>query len=290
MKPADGLLTSLEPVAPKTLSSGGNWRFQSGRDDIEEEASMLLGSTIELSTLEHKLQMPYSKFTVSESALQTPRFTFHGDGVWLVREPLMGMASSNKLINFRNASEPIARSESNEDHSTKRSAPSIPRKSSRRMSIPPRSALVNSKPSIEQRQGTKPTIQNPNGNQKMTSTKGRSPKVFRGNILSPEYLVIPNADQSRMNTVNNINNSIANMQKFSAELKPPVKKRRLMNNNILSNMKIALSDRLQVQDVKKKGQVKVHNLLHVSNSEGKNSDGCTPGNKLSPIERRINEG
>jgi len=255
-------------------------------DSIREMASMLLDDTseeqIKPNPGRYLSQIPIAKTLPNlahahvdshKSLPQLPKLVFNGDDAWAMRmAPVVTAAGDSNSTYFDRGSEGVRNVfplTSAHAHSRKGSAPTIPRKSSKRKSA--RSKI------------TYPKLQS-----------GENRKQALKKSISPPKLLEPIAPQQ--SATNDINNKIQAMLAATKALKGstdqallqgpylPTRKSRLMDNKVFSKVKTAINDRLQARNARKRDSARNDRLLDPSNSELQDWEAT------SALEIRLNEG
>ena len=256
-------------------------------DQVKPEAGKRLSQTATAKALP---SIPGHGQANSKTLPQLPSFLFNGDDAWAMRAaPVVTAAGMSNQIDFSadtTGSQDFPTESS--DHLRKASTPSIPRKSSKRRSVRPMIAV--SQPRVAGLQNN------------MTITSSTSSKKLQ--ISAPELISAP--QQKRLEAVD-ITGKITGMLAANQALKgdgdgtllqgplvPEKKKRRLMDNPVLTKVKTALNG-LQGFATKKRDHEKEEKLLHSlatqvqDHTEVRSATPSPSPTTLSNSEIRLNE-
>ncbi|EKD16558.1 hypothetical protein MBM_05027 [Drepanopeziza brunnea f. sp. 'multigermtubi' MB_m1] len=267
-------------------------------DSIDEMASMLLedtefdqlkpeaGKRASYSAASRTLPgPPRMGLQDSKTLPQLPSMIFNGDDAWALRmsSVVTAVGSSNQM-DF-GAGGPSNKSDQNAGHTRKTSTPAIPRKSSKRRSARPRSALFQAPPEVNERRSQV------------------SRHTLKSSISPPQPQDIPLPIKTTAFDAVDVNSKIEAMIAATKALKPgcndsvpqgvlvPVKKRRF-ESKVLTKMKTALNGRFQVRNGRKRDSMLNERLLDTSLNEALDfeDESSASAVALTTMELRMNEG
>jgi hypothetical protein len=281
-------------------STDGREPNSSRRDDsIDEMASILLDDTTEeqlkpepgrrlsrIGIAQALPSIPRVDPNATKSLPQLPKLLFNGDDAWAMKSSpvVMAAGSSNQMIFGSDTPESLEVS-ANSPQFKKSPAPTIPRKSSRRKSARPQSAL-------------------PRGKVKVESQQIASRLALKSSISPPKPVEVSQIKGSSTMNAADVNEKIVAMLAATKALKPthddaphqgssvPTKKRRLMDNKMLTKMKSAINDRLQIRGARRRDSIRDDKLLDRSLNEIQDFEdpALASVTALSAVEIRMNEG
>jgi hypothetical protein len=280
-------------------STNGREPYYSRHDDsIDEMASILLDDTTEelkpepgkrLSRIGIAQALPSIQRVDSSAAKslpQLPKLLFNGDDAWAMKSsPVVTAAGSSNQMVFSSDTPESLNVSADSPQFKKSPAPTIPRKSSKRKSGRPRSALPRGKVSVESQQTA-------------------SRLALKSSISPPKPVEAPEIKASSTMNAADVNEKIVAMLAATKALKPthddalhqgsfvPAKKRRLMDNKMLTKMKSAINDRLQIRGSRRRDSIRDDKLLDRSLNELQDFEDPVSASvtALSTVEIRMNEG
>ena len=224
----------------------------------------------------------------SKTLPQLPQLVFNGDDAWATKisPAVTAVGSSNEDLFSDDALVPentASNFSKSVKHTRKRSAPPIPRRSSKRKSVRPKE--VSKQQSVL-------TYEHP--------TTPSSSEVNNVHVSCPDLLQMPQARPRTGNAGIDVARSIEAMLAAQEALKGPsnngtlrdtTKKHRVKNNKVLTRVKTAINGRLQVRSSRKTyDPARDDLLLDSSTSELPTPDNDFSTDALTSVERRMNEG
>jgi hypothetical protein len=268
-------------------------------DSIDEMASILLDDTTEeqlkpepgrrLSRIGIAQALPSIQrvdHNAAKSLPQLPKLLFNGDDAWAMKSsPVVTAAGSSNQMVFSSDTPASLNVSADSPQFKKSPAPAIPRKSSKRKSARPRSALPRGKINVETEQTA-------------------SRLALKSSISPPKPVEVPQIKASSTMNAADVNEKIVAMLAATKALKPahddalhqgsfvPTKKRRLMDNKMLTKMKSAINDRLQIRSSRRHDSIRDDKLLDRSLNELQDCEDPVSASvtALSTVEIRMNEG
>lgn len=301
---SDGLLLTLRLASTDSMSlatplfQDSNYKKESPSnhhdDSIDEMASLLLEDT-EFDQLKPgagnrasysaaaKTALPQIRSQEGKALPQLPSMVFNGDDAWALRmSSVVTAAGSSNQMDFSHDGPSISSVQA-ASYTRKTSTPTIPRKSSKRRSARPRSALFQPPPELVDRR------------------THVSRRTLKSNISSPQSQDVPHPTKTTAFDAAGVNNKIEAMIAATKDLKPvsddtppqlvPSKKRRF-ENKVLSKMKSAINDRFQSRSGRKRDSMLDERLLDVSLNEVPETEdeSFASAAAVTAIELRMNEG
>ncbi|KAH7407885.1 hypothetical protein BKA64DRAFT_433898 [Cadophora sp. MPI-SDFR-AT-0126] len=270
-------------------------------DSIEEMASILLddttmdqlrpegGKRMSQSAASKALPGLRTESQDGKSLPQLPKLIFNGDDAWALRTaPVVTAAGTSNQIEFSESSpQPSTFLHRISAHARKSSIPEIPRRSSKRRSGRPKSTVVPPRPEAGDRR----------------SVAHNSRQTLKNSISPPRPSDSSQPKQSGF-VAADVNNKIEAMISATKALKPgsegavllgplvPTKKRRLVDNKVLTKMKSALNDRFNGRTAKKRDSMLNDKLLDASLNEVQDFEEelSISAIALTTMELRMNEG
>ncbi|CAL3967500.1 unnamed protein product [Diplocarpon coronariae] len=260
---------------------------------IEDMASMLLeDTTFDQLRPESGKRMSYSATAAlpglprigsqdDRSLPQLPTMLFNGDDAWAMR--MTSVVTTAASLNEIDLSHEFNELSCINGQTGQTSIPAIPRKSSKRKSSRPKSTFF----------------------QPHTEAGDRRRLGSRQTLKSPPRLVGSSAPRQPAFAASDINNKIEAMMAATQALKPgsdgthiqealaSTKKRRLMDNKVLSKVRTAFNDRFPARNGRKRGSMMHARLLdsgslhEAPDFEDENSPSAAT---LTTMELRMNEG
>ncbi|KAG4436417.1 hypothetical protein IFR05_008110 [Cadophora sp. M221] len=269
-------------------------------DSIEEMASILLddttmdqlrpegGKRMSQSAASKALPgFPRSESQDGKNLPQLPKLIFNGDDAWAMRTaPVVTAAGTSNQMEFGDDNnQPSSFLNRLSAHTRKSSIPEIPRRSSKRRSGRPKSTV--GQPRAEA--GDRRSVANP------------SRQV--SSISPPRPNEPPRPQQSGF-VAADVNGKIEAMIAATKALKPgsegtvllgplvPTKKRRLVDNKVLTKMKTAINDRFSGRNARKRDSMINDKLLDASLNEAQDFEEELSASAiaLTTMELRMNEG
>ncbi|KAL5324515.1 hypothetical protein ACEPPN_009061 [Leptodophora sp. 'Broadleaf-Isolate-01'] len=271
-------------------------------DSIEEMASILLDdTTIDQLRPEGGKRMsqsaaskalpgfPHNDSQDGKNLPQLPKLIFNGDDAWAMRTaPVVTAAGTSNQMEFGDDNnQPSSFLNRFSAHARKSSIPDIPRRSSKRRSGRPKSTI--SQPRAEA--GDRRSVANP------------SRQTLKSSISPPRPNEHPQPQQSGF-VAADVNGKIEAMISATKALKPgsegtlllgplvPTKKRRLVDNKVLTKMKTAINDRFSGRSARKRDSMINDKLLDTSLNEAQDFEEELSASAiaLTTMELRMNEG
>ena len=268
-------------------------------DSIDEMASILLDDTTEeqlkpepgkrLSRVGIAQALPSIQRVdpnAAKSLPQLPKLLFNGDDVWAMKSsPVVTAAGSSNQMVFSSDTPESLNVSANSPQFKISPAPTIPRKSSKRKSARPRSALSRGKINVESQQTA-------------------SRLALKSSISPPKPVEVPEIKAPSTMNATDVNEKIVAMLAATKALKPtqddalhpgtfvPTKKRRLIDNKMLTKMKSAINDRLQIRGSRRRDSIRDDKLLDRTLNELQDFEDPASASvtALSTVEIRMNEG
>lgn len=279
-------------------------------DSIEEMASILLDDTLldqlrpeggkRMSQTAASKAIPSFQRSDSQDAKtlpQLPKLIFNGDDAWAMRTaPVVTAAGSSNMTEFSEDNpQPSSFLNRLSAHARKSSIPDIPRKSSKRRSGRPKSTVALPRADA--------------GDLDRRSIAHQSRQTLKSSISPPrpDESSHPNVSSQSKQTgfiAQDVNGKIEAMIAATKALKPgsegtvllgplvSTKKRRLVDNKVLTKMKTAINDRFNNRNARKRDSMLNDKLLDPSVNEIQDFEEelSISAVALTTMELRMNEG
>jgi hypothetical protein len=313
------LLSAIESLVPTNSPFHHESRSgEYGRDDsIGEMASMLLDDTTEdqlktrpnrrlsqMTTTKTVSNLVHTQADEYKAHPQLPELIFNRDDAWAMKTaPVVTAAGNSNSMYFDRGSDgasnlpalPIARA-----HSRKGSVPAIPRKSSKRKSVCPKSTHEKVQFGGDRKKALKSSISPPKLLEPVQPQQLEASDVNNKiqAMLAATQALKGSAPSHRLEATD-VNNQIQSMLAAGKDIKGgtdqallqgpylPTKKTSLIKNKVLTKIKTAINDRLQIQNARRRDSALDKRLLGPSNRELLEWEEPLA---LSALEIRLNEG
>jgi hypothetical protein len=283
-------------------------------DSIREMASMLLDDTseeqIKPNPGRYLSQIPIAKTLPNlahahvdshKSLPQLPKLVFNGDDAWAMRmAPVVTAAGDSNSTYFDRGSEGVRNVfplTSAHAHSRKGSAPTIPRKSSKRKSARSKITYPKLQSGENRKQALKKSISPPKLLEPIAPQQSATNDINNKiQAMLAATKALKGSTEPRNSEASDVNAKVQAMLAVNKAMKGgadqallqgpylPTRKSRLMDNKVFSKVKTAINDRLQARNARKRDSARNDRLLDPSNSELQDWEAT------SALEIRLNEG